>query len=178
MIMRAALRARDGDARLARRAPKARAGDELRAKIFTDLEEARSSYTMAVSLFDDGCEPRELRVAILCNHQKATSANHADQIKKMDDNIEKIRGELKEAKKAKSPKAEAIQKRLDKAEAARRTKDETKNVSLGTSKINYNDPRITIAWCKQGEVPPPTVYTRALVEKFNWAMEVEPSFDF
>ena len=31
-------------------------------------------------------------------------------------------------------------------------KDETKCVSLGTSKINYNDPRITVAWCKRHEV--------------------------
>ena len=41
-------------------------------------------------------------------------------------------------------------------------KDETKNVSLGTSKINYNDPRITVAWCKRHEVrqvPKPLVVT-------------------
>ena len=118
------------------------------------------------------------RVAILCNHQKATSANHADQIKKMDDNIEMIRGQLKEAKKAKSPKAEAIQKRLDKAEAARRTKDETKNVSLGTSKINYNDPRITIAWCKKHEVPIQKQFPKTLLAKFAWAMSTEPEYRF
>jgi len=27
-------------------------------------------------------------------------------------------------------------------------KDANKEVALGTSKINYMDPRITIAWCK------------------------------
>ena len=31
------------------------------------------------------------RVAILCNHQKATSANHGEQIAKMDENIEKLK---------------------------------------------------------------------------------------
>jgi len=40
-------------------------------------------------------------------------------------------------------------KRISKMEADRRNKDETKNVSLGTSKINYNDPRVTVAWCKR-----------------------------
>jgi DNA topoisomerase-1 len=57
-------------------------------------------------------------------------------------------------------------------------KEELKTVSLGTSKINYLDPRITIAWCKLHEVPITVVFPKALLEKFNWAMEVEPEFRF
>jgi hypothetical protein len=34
-----------------------------------------------------------------------------------------------------------------------KTKEELKTVALGTSKINYLDPRITVAWCKTHEVP-------------------------
>ncbi len=34
-----------------------------------------------------------------------------------------------------------------------RVKDDLKTVALGTSKINYMDPRITVAWCKLHEVP-------------------------
>ena len=33
------------------------------------------------------------------------------------------------------------------------TKEDLKTVALGTSKINYMDPRITVAWCKRNEVP-------------------------
>ncbi len=36
-----------------------------------------------------------------------------------------------------------------------KSKDELKTVALGTSKINYLDPRITVAWCKLHEVGPP-----------------------
>lgn len=32
------------------------------------------------------------------------------------------------------------------------TKEDLKTVALGTSKINYLDPRITVAWCKRNEV--------------------------
>jgi len=117
-------------------------------------------------------------VAILCNHQKAASANHADQIKKIDEQIEKVKADLKAAKKEKSPKAENLQKRLDKLEANKNTKEETKNVSLGTSKINYNDPRITIAWCKAHEVPIQKQFPKTLLAKFAWAMNVEPTFRF
>ena len=59
-------------------------------------------------------------------------------------------------------KIESTTKKLDKLLAERVVKDETKNVSLGTSKINYNDPRITVAWCKRHEVrqvPKPLVVT-------------------
>jgi hypothetical protein len=32
-------------------------------------------------------------------------------------------------------------------------KDDLKTVALGTSKINYMDPRISVAWCKKHDVP-------------------------
>ena len=74
-------------------------------------------------------------------------------MEKFDAKIEKAREEVKAAKKAKNAsKLETCTKRLDKLVAERVVKDETKNVSLGTSKINYNDPRITVAWCKRHEV--------------------------
>lgn len=38
-------------------------------------------------------------------------------------------------------------------ELAMKTKEDLKTVALGTSKINYLDPRITVAWCKRHEVP-------------------------
>lgn len=38
-------------------------------------------------------------------------------------------------------------------ERDKETKEDLKTVALGTSKINYLDPRITVAWCKRSEVP-------------------------
>jgi len=49
-------------------------------------------------------------------------------------------------------------------------KDELKTVALGTSKINYLDPRITAAWCKRNEVPIEKIFSKALRDKFPWAM--------
>jgi DNA topoisomerase-1 len=43
------------------------------------------------------------------------------------------------------------------------TKEDLKTVALGTSKINYLDPRITVAWCKRHEVPIEKVWTSSLV---------------
>ena len=43
--------------------------------------------------------------------------------------------------------------KIENMEWDKETKEDLKTVSLGTSKINYLDPRITVAWCKQHEVP-------------------------
>jgi len=79
-------------------------------------------------------------------------------------------------------KAEAALKKLKERivnyEAQLATKDQTKDVALGTSKINYMDPRITVAWCKAKEVPLEAVFNRSLVSKFPWAMEVPPDWRF
>tara|TARA_B110000977_G_scaffold192530_1_gene266180 strand:- start:1420 stop:3342 length:1923 start_codon:yes stop_codon:yes gene_type:complete len=121
-------------------------------------------------------------VAVLCNHQKGVSKAHDAQMEKLQEKKKAMEKEMSVLRKEKNDKNKkkiaTLKERHAKLELQMKVKDELKTVSLGTSKINYLDPRITVAWCKQHEVPPPTVYTRALVEKFNWAMEVEPTFDF
>ena len=43
-----------------------------------------------------------------------------------------------------------------------------KNVSLGTSKVNYIDPRITISFMKKHEIEIDKLFTTALQDKFTW----------
>jgi DNA topoisomerase-1 len=73
---------------------------------------------------------------------------------------------------------EKTQKRLDQEKIKLEEKNNTKNHALGTSKINYMDPRITISWCKNSEVPIEKLFTKTLREKFAWAMDNEPSWKF
>ncbi|KAL3936206.1 MAG: hypothetical protein SGBAC_008422 [Bacillariaceae sp.] len=68
--------------------------------------------------------------------------------------------------------------KITKMEMDLKHKDDNKEVSLGTSKINYMDPRITVAWCKRNEVPIEKVFSKTLRDKFNWAMAVEPEWEF
>ncbi|KAF8556371.1 DNA topoisomerase I [Imleria badia] len=53
-----------------------------------------------------------------------------------------------------------------------------KEVALGTSKINYLDPRITAAWCKKHDVPVEKIFSKTLLNKFPWAMEAEQDWKF
>jgi DNA topoisomerase-1 len=57
-------------------------------------------------------------------------------------------------------------------------KDDSKTVALGTSKINYMDPRITVAWCKRKDVPIEKIFSTSLLNKFPWAMEVDAEWAF
>lgn len=57
-------------------------------------------------------------------------------------------------------------------------KKDGKNISLGTSKINYNDPRITVAWSKRVDLQIEKVFSRELRMKFAWAMSTPPNWKF
>jgi len=121
-------------------------------------------------------------VAILCNHQKGVSKGHNQAVENSQAKVDSLRKEIEALREDDSDKIQSklisLQERLTKAELRLRMKDDLKTVSLGTSKINYLDPRITIAWCKRNECPLNIVYTKALIEKFNWAMDCSPFFDF
>lgn len=137
-------------------------------------------------------------VAILCNHQRSVPKAHENQMEKMQEKLqtlntelEELEDELKYALKGKpnkqgkvvqpdvvKSKIEKKRQAIAKAELQVRSKEDLKTVALGTSKINYMDPRITIAWCKRNDVPIEKIFNKSLLGKFNWAMDVEPSFRF
>nr|BAN65583.1 DNA topoisomerase [Babesia bovis] len=82
-------------------------------------------------------------------------------------------------------KLEACQKKLEtamkrsKVHAIKmRIKDDNKTVALGTSKINYMDPRITVAFCKRYEVPIEKIFNKSLRTKFPWAMYAGADYIF
>ncbi|KAI3795708.1 hypothetical protein L1987_38365 [Smallanthus sonchifolius] len=143
-------------------------------------------------------------VAIICNHQRSVSKSHSAQMMRLNGKIEELKGVIEEletdlarAKKGKPPlkgsdgklkrnmNPEALQKKIDqtyakieKMERDKETKEDLKTVALGTSKINYLDPRITVAWCKRREVPIEKIFNKSLLAKFAWSMDVDPSFRF
>ncbi|CAI9279853.1 unnamed protein product [Lactuca saligna] len=143
-------------------------------------------------------------VAIICNHQRSVSKSHSAQMMRLNEKIEELKGVVEEletdlgrARKGKPPlkgsdgklkrnmNPEALQKKIaqtnakiEKMERDKETKEDLKTVALGTSKINYLDPRITVAWCKRREVPIEKIFNKSLLAKFAWSMDVDPSFRF
>lgn len=113
---------------------------------------------------------------------KATEADEAAKEKKRDLAQRKFeKAHLWE----KVPSEEQVKKRIvawtakiAKMELDLKHKDDNKEVSLGTSKINYMDPRISVAFCKRNDVPIEKIFSKTLRDKFNWAMAVTPDWEF
>nr|CAG4651642.1 EOG090X0296 [Triops cancriformis] len=140
-------------------------------------------------------------VAILCNHQRAVPKTFAKSMenlqKKIDDKKEQIseakrtlKDAQKEAKRSGSATAKATAQKKDKAlekleeqlqklELQVTDREENKEIALGTSKLNYLDPRISVAWCRKHNVPIEKIYNKTQREKFQWAIDMAgPEYKF
>lgn len=106
-----------------------------------------------------------------------------DQIKEAEDELKKAKSDLKAlkteaAKKKVEQKEKAVVRLKDglkKLETQTIDKEENKDIALGTSKLNYLDPRISVAWCKKWEVPIEKIYSKTQRDKFRWAIDMATS---
>ncbi|XP_053575114.1 DNA topoisomerase 1-like [Bombina bombina] len=140
-------------------------------------------------------------VAVLCNHQRAppktfdqSMANLRTKIDARNEVISLAKKELKEAiKEAKANDSEKLKKvveskrralqraeeQLLKLEVQATDREENKQIALGTSKLNYLDPRISVAWCKKWQVGLEKIYNKTQRDKFAWAIDMtETDFKF
>ncbi|XP_043363178.1 DNA topoisomerase I, mitochondrial isoform X7 [Dermochelys coriacea] len=140
-------------------------------------------------------------VAILCNHQRATPKSFEksmqnlqakidakkDQLAEAQIELKRAKADLKAKKDVKSKATvekkkkllEKIQEQLLKLNVQATDKEENKQIALGTSKLNYLDPRISVAWCKKFGVPIEKIYNKTQREKFAWAIDMaDEDFEF
>jgi len=124
-------------------------------------------------------------VAILCNHQRAVPKTHeksmenlVNKINNKKEEIKNVKKDLKNLKKGskdhekKNATLKRLKEQLQKLEMNRTDKEEGKEIALGTSKLNYLDPRISVAWCKKYDVPIEKVYNKTQRDKFRWAIDM------
>ncbi|XP_059618398.1 DNA topoisomerase I, mitochondrial-like [Phlebotomus argentipes] len=132
-------------------------------------------------------------VAILCNHQRAVPKSHSKSMENLKEKIrvkreqvddceeevkdlQKIakRGSVKEkmACDKKKKQLERLKEQLQKLELQETDRDENKTIALGTSKLNYLDPRISVAWCKKYGVPIEKIFNKTQRDKFRWAIDM------
>ncbi|KAJ8271936.1 hypothetical protein COCON_G00107950 [Conger conger] len=133
-------------------------------------------------------------VAVLCNHQRAppktfeqSMANLQAKIDSRKEQLALAKSELKQAKKElvsgsdsklqavvekKKKTVQRCEEQLLRMEIQATDREENKQISLGTSKLNYLDPRISVAWCKNMEVPLEKIYNKTQRDKFAWAVDM------
>ncbi|XP_066147364.1 DNA topoisomerase I, mitochondrial isoform X2 [Euwallacea fornicatus] len=139
-------------------------------------------------------------VAILCNHQRAVPKGHQKSMDALKEKIETKREQVKDAERQvkdaqrdakhgsvkekvvydkKKKMLERMREQLAKLEIQETDRDENKTIALGTSKLNYLDPRISVAWCKKYGVPIEKIYNKTQRDKFRWAIDMAgPSYRF
>ena len=146
-------------------------------------------------------------VAVMCNHKRTVPKNYnakSEQMKKDLEEHQKYLEELtdyvknfkKNKNKYKESKNDFVKKVFppskDRAEIALKNLEEkvkkkilklddrknNEEVALGTSKLNYMDPRITVSWCKKNEVNIEKLFSKSTRDKFPWAMYTGPDYNF
>ncbi|KAG8182189.1 hypothetical protein JTE90_017140 [Oedothorax gibbosus] len=124
-------------------------------------------------------------VAILCNHQRAVPKGFDKSMDALNAKITEKRHQIKEQKKEvkdckkgtidydkKKKRLNQLEEQLKKLELQKTDKEENKQIALGTSKLNYLDPRISVGWCKKWDVPIEKVYNKTQRDKFRWAIDM------
>ena len=122
-------------------------------------------------------------VALLCNHQKASTTNIDEALKKIDNLVKKLRDRKKKISnskqtKEKREKIKNIDAKLLTLKLKKDTKSKMKNVSLGTSKTNYIDPRIIFSFIKKYNIPEEKLFNKQLITRFEWASKVGKDYVF
>ena len=134
-----------------------------------------------INILLDEFNKANAKVAMLCNHQKNIISSTNKQLENLNQMIARAKAKLQKARRSKKKKPQTIEKMkkiLQKLKAKKELKTELKNISLGTSKINYIDPRITIVFLKKHNLPVDKIFSKTLQEKFKWAMETPLNFKF
>jgi DNA topoisomerase-1 len=139
---------------------------------FSELSE-RLNYLIAV--FNQA----NTEVALLCNHQKAVTTNLDNVINKIDNQIKELKKKKETYKNNKNTeKTKKVENKIKLLKIKKESKIKMKNVSLGTSKQNYIDPRIIFAFIKKYDIPPEKLFTTKLLSRFKWASKVDADYKF
>ncbi|KAL8704560.1 MAG: hypothetical protein Q9201_002295 [Fulgogasparrea decipioides] len=112
-----------------------------------------------------------------------------ERLEAADELAQKFKKENKSGKveaEGKGPTVEKLENNLEKLDQRIQTmscqaedKENNKEVALGTSKINYIDPRLTVVFAKKFNVPIEKFFSKTLREKFNWAIKsVDENWEF
>ncbi|KAF2025223.1 hypothetical protein EK21DRAFT_104108 [Setomelanomma holmii] len=146
-------------------------------------------------------EVEEMRQKITKKFEKDNEKLHAEgekemkpkelqeRLEKADELVAKYKKENKTGKveaEGKGPTVEKLEANIDKIsqrienmKIQMEDKEGNKEVALGTSKINYIDPRLTVVFSKKFDVPIEKFFSKTLREKFDWAIKsVDENWDF
>jgi len=161
-------------------------------EINSKIDKMNHDDSSKINLILDMYNKANVKVAILCNHQKNISKSFDEQIDKVNEHIEELTNKKKEFEKEKelyskedkekikklNEKITKIKAKISETKNKKDLKMELKNLSLTTSKTNYIDPRITISFFIKHKIPLEKIFSQTLRDKFFWAMDIPNNWTF
>jgi DNA topoisomerase-1 len=159
--------------------------NKITKKTHNGTEDAQeNNVNMILDMFNKA----NIKVALLCNHQKKVSKSFNTQLEKINEKIKTQQKKLaaikrQQAKRTKKSQRDTdriakIKKQIAELKAKKKIKIELKSVSLETSKVNYIDPRITVAFIKKHNLPVDKIFSKTLQDRFKWAFDVDENWKF
>jgi DNA topoisomerase-1 len=118
----------------------------------------------------------EIKKAEITREERQSYANNRWTGAELDQAIRRARKSCKNVRLRWDAKVAKLKERIDSLQTKTTIKEKTKGVALGTSKLNYADPRIPISWCKDNDVEISRIYPVTAQKKFSWAMDVNTDF--
>ena len=148
-----------------------------------ELDKIKITRGAKTSILISKMNDANTQVALLCNHKKKVSKNYDKMIDKMKDQIktakEKVEGlEAKNQTAAVKEKLKKAEERVMELKSKLKSKKNMKDVAIGTSKINYIDPRITVAFGKKHDIDITKLFNAQQRKKFSWAFDVDGNWKF
>jgi len=121
-------------------------------------------------------ENANILVANVLNHQRSIPKSSEKSIKKIETEIKEFEKELKTST---GKTKETIKNKLENKKELLDSKNNLKSIAISTSRTNYIDPRLVVAWCKKYELDLKKIYTPILQRKFKWAIDtIDSKWDY
>ncbi|MCK9439530.1 DNA topoisomerase I, partial [Patescibacteria group bacterium] len=128
------------------------------------LQQMKDNYNVIEKTI--GKQIKELKVKIDKLDEKKYNANDRALLKKnYKDKIKRLQERLNKKK-----------KQITDFKLKKELKEKTKNISLGTARAAYSDPRIGMSFCKTFDIPLEKVYNKSMQAKFSWALNCKKNY--
>jgi len=137
-------------------------------------------YETQMGKLDESLKDLETRREILETHLDEISGGKKKKKEKvkLEEALEDFRAKLPKEVAPIERRLATLNTRIENLLTKKQLKSDNKTVALTTSRINYMDPRITVAWCKATDTPIEKIFAKSTISKFPWAMEVPSSWRF
>lgn len=149
-----------------------RLGSHLMYNALKNIKLSLKNFTQSQKKF--AFDKANVYVAKALNHQKTVSKGSDLILKKYKQQLKEWKAELK-IKKKKSHRTKSLEERIRRKKDAIELKEISKSISTTTSKQNYIDPRLVVAWAKDNSMDIKGVYTMSMQRKFRWAIDTTPA---